>query len=124
MLARLVAYSAKVVVIAATRLPGVGWRTTSLLLDLDRVLNPQTHAQSHDYASSRGAGGFGTSSGPTRRYASRRAGRQTTRHSHDARVTRRLDCGGRHARRIALGRRPATHRRQSPADPHLRAASR
>src|ERR1700756_1100994 len=94
------------------------------LLDLDRVLNPHTDDRVRDYASSRGAGGFGTSSGPTRRGARRRAGRQTTRHSHDARVARRLGCVGRHARRIALGRGSAAHRRQSPADPHLLAASR
>src|ERR1700761_1839694 len=83
------------------------------LLDLDRVLNPRPHDRERDYASSRGAGGSGTSAGPTRRRARRDPGRQTSRDSHDARVAQRLRRLSRRTRRIALGRGSATHGCQS-----------
>ena len=50
-------------------------RGRKALLDLDRVLNRLTDDRSHEYASSRGAGGFGTSPGSAGRRAGHDSGR-------------------------------------------------
>ena len=103
--------------------PQRGAAGVSPLLNLDRALNPCTHDGLHDYASSSGAGGFGTSAGPAARRPGHYPGRETSRHPHDARVAWRFRRVGGHARRAAVGRRSAPHRGQGTADSHLLAAT-